>query len=556
MALRPGDEGSAARRPFSFSFLRRHAAFLVLLALAAPAILAFAWQPDIATVGDDSVSYLLLAQHIAPGTPAIVERWVALRANFPPLFPLAVALAGGAHDLAVAHLVVAAFAVAALVATYRFALARLASPLAAFAVCLVFLATPNAWVSIKGILSEPMFLFLSLCALIWHGRRLEGRAGTPAEWLVLGVLLGLTLLTRAAGAALLAAYAVQALVRASRERGRGAWRLALPAVPVALLALLWLAWRPGAAPDAYRATSQEMLAAWTGEPLLTARIAVGRFLDGWVASFLAQSAVGALPRAIFAALGLLALAGSVRAALRNRLEGWYALASLAMTFLWVFSADNTRRLFYPLMPVLMVNAAAWAGEALPAGMTARMRGASAAALAALPILLCLPAGVVLAGKALERAPFAPGAHLAYADSTDFYTTIDVRSARAQAAHQLAVLEGFDAIDRATPPGARVMWMRPEYVAVLGHREGVPFFYSWSERRLAQALLDERVDYLVVSAIYKTDDENRRGDPFAVHPHFAEYTQPVLRIRNAVNGAPAFMLVRVDPAKVKAFLDAR
>ena len=203
--------------------------------------------------------------------------------------------------------------------------------------------------------------------------------------------------------------------------------------------------------------------------------------------------------------------------------------------------------------MLAVNAAALVQEALAARLAPRVRVASAAALAALPVLLCLPAAVVLAGKALERRPFAPGAHFAYADATTFYTTINLRAAHLQAAHELAVLEGFEAIASGTPPTARIMWMRPEYVALLAHREGVPYYFSWDERRLAQALLDERVDYLVVSALYKTDLHARFGQPAALHPHVGEYTRPAMRVRNAINGATAFELVRVEPAAVKAFL---
>jgi hypothetical protein len=553
MAARPAEEGSAASRPFSLSLLRRHAAFLALLAIAAPAIVAFAWQRDIATIGDDSVSYLLLAQHIAAGTPAIVERWVFLRSNFPPLFPLALALTGGAYDFLAAHLVVAAFAILALVAIYRFALLRFGSPLGALAVCAVFLVTPDAWVSAKGILSEPMFLFVSLCTLAWHARRLEGRDGTPREWLVFGVLLGLTVLTRAAGVALVAAYAVQAVLRAARERRRSAWRLALPALPLAILVGLWLAWRPGGAPDAYRVTSQQMLAAWLTHPVSTAHAAAAQMFTGWIASFLAQSTVGAIAKGAFALLGIVAIAGSIHAAIRNRLEGWYALASLAMTFAWVFGEDNTRRLLYPLLPVLMVNAAMLAKEALPASVTPRMRRAVLGSLAALPILLCLPAAVVLAGKALDREPLAPGGRVAYADGTSYYTTISVQSARLYTAHDMAVVEGLGDIATATPPGSRVMWSRPEYVALLGHREGVPFYYSWSERRFAQAILDQRVDYVVVAAVYKTDLTDRAGDPYKVHEHLDEYAQRVLRIANPVNGAAVFGLFRVDPGRVKAFL---
>ncbi len=552
MAVAPQPEGPTSRRPFSW---RAHIPFALLALVAGPALVAFAWQHGVATIGDDSVSYLALAQHIAPGTPAIVERWVGLRANFPPLFPLALALAGGAHDLLVAHGVVAAFAIAALVAMYAYATLRLRSPLAGALLAALFLATPNAWVSMKGILSEPMFLAVSLAALLYHARRLEAREGSALEWLAFGVLLACAYLTRAAAVALVLGYAAHATLRAAGERGRRAWRLALPALPLVLLVGAWLAWRPGGQPDAYRVTSSLIAGAWVGEPLETLRVAVGVFLDGWVASFLAASDVAALPRAVFVALLALGAAGSARAALRNRLDGWYVLASLAITFGWVFSADNTRRLFYPVVPLLMVHGAELALALAQRVGSRRVRAAALAGLAALPAVLCLPAAVVLAGKALDRAPFAPGAARSYADCVDYYTTIPIVPARAQAAHVLAVLEGFDAIAQSTPPGSRVMWMRPEYVAILGHREGVPYLFSWDERRLARELLASRVDFLVVAAVFKTDDANRVGDPSRVHPHVAAYTQPVLRLRNPVNGAPAFLLVRVDRDAVRRFLAA-
>jgi hypothetical protein len=534
------------------SFLRRHAGFIALLLAAAPAFFAFAWQRSIATLGDDSTSYLLLAQHIAPGTPAIVERWVGLRANFPPLFPLVLALTGGAYDLLVGHLVVAAFAVLALVAVHAYALLRLGSRAGALAVAALFLLTPNAWVSMKGILSEPMFLFVSVATLAWYARRLEGRPGSTADWLAFGVLLACAYLTRAAAVALLLGYIAHAAFRGRSERSRTAWRLVLPLLPVAVLVGLWLAWRPVAGEDAYRATTQQMIAAWIAEPLPTLRIAAQRFLDGWIASFLAQSGAGAVARALFAALGAFALAGTLRAVRANRLDGWYVLASVAITFGWVFSEDNTRRLFYPIVPLLMIHAGELA-LALAARLTARLRRLSLAALAALPALLCLPAAVVLAQKALDRQPMAPGARHALADCVDLYTTIGLQAARVDAAYTLAAIEGLESIAEATPEGARVMWMRPEYVALLGHREGVPYLYSWDERRFARELLDQRVDYLVVSAVYKTDDANRYGEPGRVHPHVGEYARPVLRIRNVVNGAEAFRLMQVDRGAVERFL---
>ena len=45
--------------------LRRHGAFLLLWAAACVTMLRFAWGEGIATVSDDSVSYLVLAQSFA-----------------------------------------------------------------------------------------------------------------------------------------------------------------------------------------------------------------------------------------------------------------------------------------------------------------------------------------------------------------------------------------------------------------------------------------------------------------------------------------------------------
>ena len=48
--------------------------------------------------------------------------------------------------------------------------------------------------------------------------------------------------------------------------------------------------------------------------------------------------------------------GAVRRALTNRLDGWYVLIGVAITFSWVVEDDNTRRLLYPLVPLIAMHA--------------------------------------------------------------------------------------------------------------------------------------------------------------------------------------------------------
>ncbi|HXZ48620.1 MAG TPA: hypothetical protein VEG27_06335 [Usitatibacter sp.] len=533
--------------------MRSLAGLLALLAVAGPLAVHFAWQRDIATIGDDSVSYLLLARHFAGTAGPLLAPWVPYQAHFPPLFPLALAAAGGATSLLAAHLLVAAFGLAAAVAIQRYGALRLGGEVAGLALAAGFLLTPTAWVSIKGILSEPMYLLLSILALDFHAARLEARRDAPwTAWLALGGLAGAAVLTRAAGVALLAALAAHGALRAVRKVDRRAWVPFLALVPPALLAGLWLALRPVAGTNGYAGTGEEVLATWARDPGLALSLASRYFLDGWIASFTADPAVPAALRAVFALLGVLGLAGAVRAALGNRLDGWYVLATLALVLAWVFPAENMRRLLYPVVPLLLLHAAQTA-FALARRRAAGRHGARiAGAVLALPALLCVPAWVLVQEKSLDRTPPA-GADAAYADVTDYYGTLNVQRARALAAKQVAVLTGFGALASRTPPQARVMWMRPEYVALLGGRAGVPFYYGWDARRLAGEIRRAGVDYVVMSRLFKSDLAGHQGDPFATLASVGEYAEPVFAVPNAAVGGEEFVLMRVDRGRLEGFL---
>jgi len=60
---------------------------------------------------------------------------------------------------------------------YRYAAFQLASARAGLLVVALFLLTPTAWTSITGILSEPLYLFVSLAALHFHATRDHARIG-------------------------------------------------------------------------------------------------------------------------------------------------------------------------------------------------------------------------------------------------------------------------------------------------------------------------------------------------------------------------------------------
>jgi hypothetical protein len=259
-------------------------------------------------------------------------------------------------------------------------------------------------------------------------------------------------------------------------------------------------------------------------------------------------------RACAFVVGALAIAGSIRAALANRLDGWYVLATIALTVMWLFGVENMRRLLYPVVPLLLLHAGELVEEIV---RRTRVRHAHlvVAAICTAPFAASTPAMLLLVEKSRDRGPFVEGSRYAAADITDYYRVLNRSTAYALAAKHAATLGGLEALRTATPPGARVMWMRPEYVAILGERECVPSYYAWDARTLAMHARDDRADYMVVAGMSKNDLSMRLGDPAVARDNARLYTHPVLQIRNPFDGTVEFFLLRVDREALDAYLAA-
>ena len=525
---------------------RRHWGLLALLAVAAPLLFAFNSQDRLASFGDDSASYLTLAHYFSGSRGNLdAAAWAAHQSNFPPLFPILLWLTGGAGDFRVAYAVVAACAVLALPLVYRHAAAELGGPGAGLAVTALFLLMPTAWISVKGILSESLYLLLVMAAVVHFGRRVAVERATSLDLLVFGTLVACATLTRVLGIALLLAYVAWLARRAVSLRRLPAMRELLPALPVAVLLGLWYGLRPRAEVDGYGRTGQQIVGKWIADPAGMLHSAADFFSSAWIGSFTAEAAVSPQARAVIAIAGAAALGGVLLRVARNRLDGWFLLLSLGVLFPWVFTPDNTRRLLYPLIPLLLVCAAdflLWATEHL--ALKARSRALLLGAAALMTVAFTLPALLLVHGKAGDRTIVIPGQPYAYRDITEYYTTINVERARERVQLVVATLAGLESIRAATPAGARVMWMRPEYVGLLGRRPGVPFYFRWSARELAAEVKKAQVDYVVDTWLLKTDLEGAQGDP---HVDIARYAKPASQV------GEFFVLLQVDRAALDAYL---
>jgi hypothetical protein len=537
------------------TLLRRHRGLAILLALLVPATIAFCWHGVIDTLADDSVSYITVARWLWPfGRDALLMPWVGYYSHFPPVFPALLVLTGGAWNFLAAHVLVACCALLAVVMAYFYGALRLGSLQAGLGLAIVFVLLPSAWISILSILSEPLYLALSLAAIVYHGRHEEDGEARPV---VLGLLFAAVFLTRVAGVALLAAYAMHLAIRSMAGRRWPSKRSIAPLAIALGFQLLWIVIRPAVESRGYQTDLGTILKAWFEEPARVSALSWSFLSGGWTASFSADADVSLSMRTVFAIVAVLGLAGAIRGALRNRLDSWYVLASAAMLALWVFETDNQRRLIYPLLPLVLVHA----GEVVQA-VGRRLVSAQLAYLpllagAGLVVAFSLPGTLLVAQKAMDRAPLVEGFGYSLSAMTTYYTAVNLKSARIAGQQSAAVLAGLQMMERATPPAARIMWTRPEYVAVLGRRQGVPWHFSWDRATLAREIQRSGTTHVIASRIFKPDLAGQTGDAYAAFAvDTPEYLHLAYAVPNPGSGAVEFALLEVDAERLKAALAAQ
>ena len=277
----------------------------MLLAVFVPLAVHFAWHPDIATVGDDSVSYLTLASYYSGHvSDPLLARWTWWSAHFPPLFPLLLAATGAWRDLLVAHILVALCSVAGFILTYRLALLVLEEADAALGVAFLFAVTASAWVNTLGVMSDPLYLAITVGALAVYESRLARSGSRDADWLLFGFLAALACLTRLVGVALVGALVANELATALRRRERLRVRqLAIALWPAAVLVGGWMWLRPTAGFDQYHDIVQSGLRGWIHRFGEVAPFAFGAVRDAWIASFTIDSSVPPAMRIVFAGVG-------------------------------------------------------------------------------------------------------------------------------------------------------------------------------------------------------------------------------------------------------------
>ena len=487
----------AARQAGARALLPDIAVLMLTLAFGLLCI-GFVWQPTLATFADDSVSYLVMAQVFSPYAPAspAVAAAFSREAFYPPLFPLVLALAGAAHDIAWAHALTALLLAAAIPLVYVLGVRWLEDRRAAAAAAFCVVLLPSLWINAKGILSEPLFCLLLMAMLYVLEAGMHDRGG---KW-KLAALMAAMALTRTVALPMIGAYGLWALTRRAAPLAARV-RTMVPILAAVVAYAAWVLLRPAATTDNY-----VRIALNHGSEFLGAKtpwIAIGESLlrqanagaEGWVGSLLVYWVEGRPVRLILAGVvGCLAIVGLVQRLFAGKADSWMLAAYLAVFLIWPFY-DQMGRFLFPVLPVLVLYAFQASATALRA--LGRPPGLGHALLAVLMLSLTVPALAFI----FQRSRAEPR----MTEIVDWYRTPDLIAARNRVQIHLNLMADMAAIRALTRPEDRVMWVAPSYIALLADRRGI----RAPDERLSpeayrKAVRDSGADYVFLSVYHPRD----------------------------------------------------
>ena len=481
---------------------------------------------SLTSISDDSSNYLVMARHFSPWAAendAVRSVWPLQ--YFPPLFPLVLAISGAAHSLLAAHALVAALGALSLGAMYLL-LAREMGLHArvAMATALLVALLPGFLLGLQGVLSEALYLVLSLLYLA-HARS-GARMGA-----LLALLLGGAMLTRSAGFVLLLAAGASAAFSMVRDR-RAALRQAT-AVAAALLIyqLVMSLWGPRASGEYARIWQGLAEHGGQGSGAAAAAYLAAQaraLLESWLAFFVVYWRDDSpLAPAIALVAGSLALCGMLLRLRANCVDAWYAAGSLLLLLLWPYPGQMLR-LVFPLVPILLAQAAWFIALGARWNPVGRYLFAGAGLLMALAIL---PPHAYLQGRltlARER-----GLVPVY----EWLRKPDMAAARRELGLQNQMLADFARLRVEVAADRTVAYYEPSCIALLAERRAVHLSMPFDPEELTG-----EADYALITAIHPRQSR-ASVDGLALAPTAAAASL-LWCSHEALDGRPASCLFRL------------
>lgn len=501
--------------------LKIAAAFLPIIVF----YLVWGWSNELGNFGGDNAIYLFTAEYLSPfSAPSDLVSEYAKSSPYPPLYPIVLAIFGGGHSLLAAHLITITCLLIATFVLFQWQRVIGISPIPAYLVCCSFVLLPGTYFQALEILSENLYLALSLLAL-WATSRAEKFA--DHKWLTAAAcFVAAATLTRTAGVTLVAAFILYLIIHRPVTRGRLAAMAIIAAFPATVFQLLK---KTGDVyiPAFISAYSAGSLSALVGQWSLQ----INTLAYGWIALFVQYWSV---PVAVaLSVIGIICLAGLVYRLRLGRLDALYGAFYLILIIVWPFPAEAARFMFV-FLPILIVQGV-WLLKLLPPLRGRSMNVWPEVLIAVLSIIILpqwisnmqrfldpLPSGVA----AFKRTPEWYARNYDHALHDIYYT-----------AH---MSRAFKEIPQKVPEGECVYSIKPSVVAFLSRRYSkAPPVPATAPEEFYQKIVDGQCKYFLLL---------QGGSP----TYNASF-YPLERIQGKIRIVEIFAIEQLDQTPVVAIL---
>ena len=316
--------------------------FLPLFLVISGFYLFWTWNPELGGLGGDNGFYLLMARFYSPWSPASdIALHFTEHSQYPPFYPIILALFGGGESILAAHLTTTAcFLLALLVFRAWLPTLGLQKSTANLTVLLIAIL-PGTVKFTMFILSENLFLALSILALylVALSEKNAKNFFLPAA----AAIIVLAVLTRTAGLALAAAFCFHAVLKRPPKGLVSAFGV--------IVSLAFLFWHKSLSTVKHTGYLDALASYYDGG---TAAKILGQiqkeafFLwQGWQANF--EPAFGLF---LIESCFVFSLAAMFYRIYKQHLDGFYLLLYFVIILLWPYPAE-AKRLIYGILPILV-----------------------------------------------------------------------------------------------------------------------------------------------------------------------------------------------------------
>lgn len=315
-------------------------AMISVLVLLAIGYYIWTWSPILAHRGGDNAYYLLTAQYYSPySDPTPAAGYFAKHNQYPPVYPMVLALFGGGETILAAHLITTTFLLLALVVFLFWLRLEGVSYWLALMLVLVFALLPGTYMQALAVLSEYLYLLLSLLAIVCvtYAEKVKNE-----QWLWGAmVFVASASMTRSAGITLIAAFCIYLFVNKHDRK----WWMSVAAIMPYVLWQFLKENKSGGYIDSIAKT-------YASSPLQTLLGQVTQesqaLWNGWMGNF---NLVVDLEIAV-SLIGVFCIAGFAYRLYLKKFDAIYLLAYIVLILIWPFPAE-ARRFIFVVLPLFL-----------------------------------------------------------------------------------------------------------------------------------------------------------------------------------------------------------